>query len=66
MQEYADIATHAHSLSHKYQKFMGVRPSSHQDEMFKDTSIHNDKDVHPLPVSNFLNAQCETVPTIAC
>jgi saccharopepsin len=25
--------------------------------MFKDTSIHTDKDVHPLPVSNFLNAQ---------
>ena len=25
--------------------------------MFRDTSIHSDKDTHPVPVSNFLNAQ---------
>ena len=36
---------------------MGVRPNGHREEMFRDTSIHSDKDTHPVPVSNFLNAQ---------
>ncbi|KAL6721089.1 aspartic proteinase precursor [Lecanora helva] len=56
--EHADIATQADSLYKKYagQKFMGVRPDSHKEEMFKDTSIRPDKN-HPVPVSNFLNAQ---------
>lgn len=58
--EQADIDTQAHSLYKKYtgQRFMGVRPDIHKDEMFKDTSIHLDKGGHPVPVSNFLNAQC--------
>ncbi len=58
--EHADITTHAKSLYKKYagQKFMGVRPEQHKEEMFKETSIHLDKDDHPVPVSNFLNAQC--------
>ena len=58
--EHADITTHAKSLYKKYsgQKFMGVRPSAHKDEMFRDASIHLDQDDHPVPVSNFLNAQC--------
>lgn len=31
----------------------------HSDqEVFRDTSVHEDKDLHPVPVSNFLNAQC--------
>lgn len=57
--EHADIATHAKSLYKKYsgQKFMGIRPEAHKEEMFRDTSIHLDQD-HPVPVSNFLNAQC--------
>ncbi|KAK3168051.1 Vacuolar protease A [Lepraria neglecta] len=57
--EHADINTQADSLYKKYtgQKFMGVRPDAHKDEMFKDTSIHLDKDNHAVPVSNFLNAQ---------
>ncbi len=57
--EHADITTHAKSLYKKYsgQKFMGVRPEAHKEEMFGDTSIHLDQD-HPVPVSNFLNAQC--------
>lgn len=59
LQDYADITTHAKALGHKYQKFMGVRPSSHAEEMFRDTSIHAEKDVHLMPISNFLNAQCE-------
>ena len=58
--EHADIATHAKSLYKKYsgQKFMGIRPEAHKEEMFRDTSIHLDQDDHPVPVSNFLNAQC--------
>lgn len=40
------------------QKYMGVRPQGHKDEMFRDTSIHADKGDHAVPVSNFLNAQC--------
>ena len=60
--EHADITIQAKSLYKKYagQKFMGVRPNSHKEEMFKDTSIHLDQDDHPVPVSNFLNAQCKT------
>ena len=58
---HADIATHGKALYQKYggQKFMGSRPEHHKEEMFKDTSIHPDADGHPLPVSNFLNAQCK-------
>ena len=41
---------------------MGVRPEAHMEEMFRDTSIHEDKkkenETHPVPISNFLNAQC--------
>lgn len=39
------------------QKYMGVRPDSHADAIFKDTSVHVDAN-HPVPVSNFMNAQC--------
>lgn len=39
------------------QKYMGVRPQRHVDEMFRDTSIKPGDDGHPVPVSNFLNAQ---------
>ena len=58
--EHADFTTQGRSLFKKYagQKFMGVRPDSHKEEMFKETSIHLDHDDHPVPVSNFLNAQC--------
>ncbi|KAL8909179.1 MAG: hypothetical protein Q9207_000353 [Kuettlingeria erythrocarpa] len=51
--EHSDLATHAKALG---QKYMGVRPQTHADEMFRDTAIHPEKD-HPVPVSNFLNAQ---------
>lgn len=57
-QQYADLATHAKALGQKYQKVMGLHPSTHREEMFRDTAIHADKDLHPVPVSNFLNAQC--------
>lgn len=50
----ANIDTH---VKHLGQKYMGVRPQSHFDEMFKDTAIHEEKGGHTVPVSNFLNAQ---------
>lgn len=52
----ANIDTH---VKHLGQKYMGVRPESHADEMFKDTAIHTDGSDHTVPVSNFLNAQCK-------
>lgn len=52
--EHMDINSQLQALG---QKYMGVRPTNHMDEMFKETSIHVDKDGHPVPVSNFLNAQ---------
>ena len=36
---------------------MGVRPQNPNDNTFRDTAIHTDGDAHPVPVSNFLNAQ---------
>ncbi|KAH6652032.1 putative vacuolar protease A [Truncatella angustata] len=38
------------------QKYMGARPETHAQAMFKETSFHADKN-HPLPISNFMNAQ---------
>ncbi len=41
---------------HKYtQKVMGG-PS---EDIFSDTSIHQEKGPHDVPVENFLNAQCK-------
>jgi len=54
-QEYSDINSQVRALG---QKYMGIRPQAHIGESFKDTSIQPDKGGHPLPVSNFLNAQC--------
>lgn len=52
----ANIDTH---VKHLGQKYMGIRPQSHAEEMFKETSIHDNKADHSVPVSNFLNAQCK-------
>ncbi|KAH8668443.1 putative vacuolar protease A [Xylariales sp. PMI_506] len=38
------------------QKYMGARPSTFSDAMFKDTSVDINKN-HPVPISNFMNAQ---------
>ena len=46
-------------VKHLGQKYMGIRPQSHSDEMFRDTRFHDQKGDHAVPVSNFLNAQCE-------
>lgn len=40
------------------QKYMGARPGSHVDAMFKPTEVDATKD-HPVPISNFMNAQCK-------
>ncbi|KAK9777619.1 putative Peptidase A1 domain-containing protein [Seiridium cardinale] len=38
------------------QKYMGARPDSHSQAMFSESSVHADKN-HPVPISNFMNAQ---------
>ncbi|KAI0202827.1 aspartic peptidase domain-containing protein [Astrocystis sublimbata] len=38
------------------QKYLGVRPESHSDAIFQGSNMHIEKD-HPLPISNFMNAQ---------
>ena len=53
--ENANIDAH---VKHLGQKYMGVRPDKHANEMFKDTSVGAEGG-HSLPVSNFMNAQCE-------
>ena len=53
LQQYADLPTHAKALG---QKYMG-RPQAHEDNIFRDMSIHPDDDTHTVPLSNFLNAQ---------
>ena len=58
LQEYSDINSQVRALG---QKYMGIRPKAHIEELFKDTSIQPDKGGHPLPVSNFLNAQCMVI-----
>lgn len=52
--EYANVEAHGRHLN---QKYMGVRPHKHSEMMFQDTSIHDEKGGHVVPVSNFLNAQ---------
>lgn len=44
-------------MKHLGQKYMGARPENHVDAMFKDTSA-NIEGNHPVPISNFMNAQC--------
>ena len=55
-----DINSHVKALG---QKYMGVRPQAHRDEMFRDASIRPD-DGHAVPVSNFLNAQCRSLGNV--
>ncbi|GAB7346600.1 hypothetical protein MBLNU459_g1744t1 [Dothideomycetes sp. NU459] len=47
------IGEHMQALG---QKYMGIRPQKHSDEMFRETSYHGESG-HPVAVSNFLNAQ---------
>jgi saccharopepsin len=50
--EYANFQDQARALG---QKYLGIRPTTHLEEVFK-ASVHTDGD-HPVPISNFLNAQ---------
>ncbi|KAJ3557187.1 hypothetical protein NPX13_g9979 [Xylaria arbuscula] len=38
------------------QKYMGARPDSHAQAVFEGANLHTEAD-HPLPISNFMNAQ---------
>ncbi|KAI3316830.1 aspartic peptidase domain-containing protein, partial [Xylariaceae sp. AK1471] len=38
------------------QKYLGVRPDAHAEAVFQGGNMHTEKD-HPLPISNFMNAQ---------
>jgi len=50
--EYANFQDQAKALG---QKYLGIRQTTHLEEVFK-ASVHADGD-HPVPISNFLNAQ---------
>lgn len=47
------------------QKYMGIRPEAHAQEMFRETTVTTEvvtEGGHIVPVSNFLNAQCQFKP----
>ncbi|RKF63697.1 Vacuolar protease A [Erysiphe neolycopersici] len=48
---------HVKSLN---QKYMGYRPKSHAQRIFKDTSIKSEAEGHRVPISNYLNTQYYT------
>jgi saccharopepsin len=52
---YANIPQQARGLG---QKYMGLRPEAHQEQMFKDTQVHEEGG-HTVPIENFMNAQCK-------
>ena len=52
MQMHADIPTQVQALG---QKYLGRHP--HGQQPMRDTSLHADEG-HPVPVDNFMNAQC--------
>jgi saccharopepsin len=52
---YANVPQQARALG---QKYMGIRPESHAEEMFKDTQFKGEGG-HTVPVANFMNAQCK-------
>lgn len=53
LKEGANIGDHVRGLG---QKYMGIRPQMHADEMFKGRKAEVNG-AHPVPVDNFLNAQ---------
>jgi len=50
--KHANIQEQARALS---QKYMGIKPESHMEQVFKAPYIADG--MHPVPVTNFLNAQ---------
>jgi saccharopepsin len=53
LQKHANIQEQARALS---QKYMGIKSESHMEQVFKAPYIADG--THPVPVTNFLNAQC--------
>jgi len=53
-QENAPVHVQARHLG---QKYLGSRPKSHFDTMFEAPAVGMQGN-HPVPVSNFMNAQC--------
>ncbi|KFZ24544.1 hypothetical protein V502_00975 [Pseudogymnoascus sp. VKM F-4520 (FW-2644)] len=51
--EFANVETHVRNLG---QKYMGIRPQTHIDAVFQESSSIKEGG-HLVPVSNFLNAQ---------
>jgi hypothetical protein len=52
-------------LQHLGQKYMGIRPENHVDRVFNSKVVQTDG-AHPVPVSNFLNAQCGFLSSLPC
>jgi len=50
--KYASIQEHGKALG---QKYMGIKPESHMDQVFKAPYVGDG--LHPVPISNYLNAQ---------
>jgi saccharopepsin len=50
--KYASIQEHAKGLG---QKYMGIKPETHAEQVFKAPYVG--EGLHPVPVTNFLNAQ---------
>ncbi|KAI1004153.1 Vacuolar protease A [Podosphaera aphanis] len=44
-------------LEHLNQKYMGLQRESSTQNIFQDTSIHEEGEGHGLPINNYLNAQ---------
>jgi hypothetical protein len=59
VQQYANIETQMAGLKQKYsqQHMAGLEPESHMKAALKAPYIADG--THPVPVSNFLNAQCK-------
>lgn len=50
-------------MKHLGQKYMGIRPQqSHANAVFQG-SLADPKGIHPVPISNFMNAQCMCIPS---
>jgi len=50
-------------VQHLGQKYMGVRPQTHSDAVFNGMQVEA-KGNHPVPISNFMNAQCTYSPSL--
>lgn len=50
-------------VQHLGQKYLGARPMSRADVMF-NSKAPQVKEGHPVPVTNFMNAQCKSIPPL--